>query len=120
MANKAEPVRFAPEAAHIPAWDAKHPLFRQFGSATHQVQTAHGKTYVEIPAVKDQRLANVIAALAAYFTGAFIKSHRDMGYVIAECVAQACEELGGTHRGRVNSPAAWRAARLARSAKMRE
>jgi hypothetical protein len=102
MTATKEPVRFAPEAAHIPAWDAKHPLFRQFGSATHQVQTAHGKTYVEIPAVKDQRLANVIAALAAYFSGAFIKSHRDMGYVIAECVAQAYEELGGT-------PEAWRA-----------
>ena len=97
MANKAEPVRFAPEASHIPAWDAKHPLFRQFGSATHQVQTVHGKTNVEIPAVKDQRLANVIAALAAYFTGAFIKSHRDMGYVIAECVAQSA--LGKTTTG---------------------
>ena len=73
MANKAEPVRFAPEASHIPAWDAKHPLFRQFGSATHQVRTARGKTYVEIPAVKDAALREIIAALAAYFTGAFIK-----------------------------------------------
>jgi hypothetical protein len=100
-ANK-EPVRFAPEASHIAAWDAKHPLFKQFGSATREVETAHGTAHVEIPAVEDAALREIIAALAVYFTGTFIKSHRDMGYVIAECVAQTYEELGGT-------PEAWRA-----------
>jgi hypothetical protein len=100
MTATKEPVRFAPEAAHIPVWDAKHPLFTQYGSTTYHVETAHGgKAYVEIPAVGDERLAQVIAALAVYFGGVFIKSHRDMGYVIAEYVAQAYEALGGTPEG---------------------
>jgi hypothetical protein len=102
MANKAGPVRFAPEASHIPAWDAKNPLFKQFGATSCEVETAHGMARVEIPAIEDSALRVIIAALAVYFTGTFIKSHRDMGYVIAESVAQAYEELGGT-------PVAWRA-----------